>query len=811
MPEPASTARSGRLSELEVHRGLRVNILAGSIGMMFVSVAAGVPLTMLLEQLGATGVQMGLIVTLQQSTMLVQIPAAFLAGRLSRRKPYWAALALVHRILWFGPALLPLLLQEQPQAAVWSVIACVSLSAAFAQLTVPVWFAWMADLVPPREGGRFWGLRQSVTTLAFVFMSAFSGWLLDRFAGPSSPSGSYAGFSIVFSIATLLGAMDIIVHLWVPEPPAARAAAPPRILPQLRAIAGQRDFRLLTLAMGAWFFALGVTGALGNVYLKRDFGLTYSHLAVLQIAGSLGAVAAGVLFGYVIDRIGPRVFGLILMAAGPLLGAAWFFIYPGSVRLPGPGGGWMIPQPVALLSLTNFLAGGLYSGVGLCQINLLGALAPRESRTVAMAVHWTTLGAIGMLGPLFGGWAMDHFAALSPGWRLPSGPEFSFFHALVLAQIAAAWGLAAPLLSGVSRRREEPSLADALTRLLPPNPLRTFGYIHSVWQAAASTSAESRARAVQRLGDHRAALPVRDLIGRLEDPDPDVREAAALALGRIGSPEAVHALVAELEDPESDLAPQVARALRGLRDPSSVDALVRRLRDDDRDTLSESARTLGEIGDHRAAGPLRELLQHTADSKVVVASSAALSRLGEIAAIYDILPRMKATRNPVLRRTLAVAVADLLGEPGEFYGHLVREEETRGIEASRLLDDLRRSLEGAGAPGEDAPREHMLIQLPIFLAAYERDDVPACGEALWAVGAGLARLLCGGGAPGETPERLMARVQGRDPRFALGLWYLDLLRQHWDPLGLGHRDRTDILLGLYVVACARRRHHGRPR
>ena len=54
--------------------------------------AMGIPLSMFLEALGATGVQIGLAVTVQQVAMIVQIPSALIAGRLKTRKRIWAIL-----------------------------------------------------------------------------------------------------------------------------------------------------------------------------------------------------------------------------------------------------------------------------------------------------------------------------------------------------------------------------------------------------------------------------------------------------------------------------------------------------------------------------------------------------------------------------------------------------------------------------------------------------------------------------------------------------------------------------------------------
>jgi hypothetical protein len=279
-----------------------------------------------------------------------------------------------------------------------------------------------------------------------------------------------------------------------------------------------------------------------------------------------------------------------------------------------------------------------------------------------------------------------------------------------------------------------------------------------------------------------------------------VREEAAHALGSIGGPEAVDALVARLDDPESDLAPQIARALRQTRDPRSVDALVRRLADPDRETRTEAARTLGAIGDPRAAPVLMELLGGTDDPKILSASSEALARLGEIAAIYEILPRLKETRNPVLRRSLAVAVGDLLGERDGFYRVLTREQKSRGVEVERLMRDLRRRIGAATRKRMAGPGGILAGKTRELEDAYEEEDYRLCSEILFDLAIGLAALRWGIRYGGDG-KAFVNDIVWRDLRFGVGVWYLDLLRHGWEEADLGARDAVDVLLGIYFLAC----------
>jgi len=285
----------------------------------------------------------------------------------------------------------------------------------------------------------------------------------------------------------------------------------------------------------------------------------------------------------------------------------------------------------------------------------------------------------------------------------------------------------------------------------------------------------------------------------LDDASVDVREEAALALGAIGSPDAINALIDKLDDVNSDIGPQIARALRRAKDPRMVEALVKKLDDPDNETQRESARTLGEIGDPRAVPPLLQLLQQSDDRKVVNASSEALARLGEVAAIYEILPRLRQTQNPVLKQSLAVAVGDLIGLPGGFYKVLRKENDTYGIEVGRLLDELCKSIrtEANGAFGDKADWIEKLSRE--VGEAYEEEDYDRCIELLFDMGIGLAALRYGVRF-GDESRAFLDELLWRDQGFGIGMWFLAQLRDEVERFDGSTTNALEAQLGVYFLA-----------
>ena len=430
-----------------------LNIGAGAFGTFWIGAAYGTPLPLFLQAVQATGFQLGLMGAVRLLALLAQLPAAFFVERLERRKTFWAVAAIAHRLLWLVPALLPWV---WPQGMAWwpvVLILVLGLSEILGQAGTAPWLSWMADLLPAERAGRFWGVRSRLLAVCMVAAALLYGWAMDRWNQSPHP---LLGFSLVFAVAALLGVADIVVHLAVAEPAPLRSAPGVSFWRRLAAPLRDRDFRRLTLAMGAWAAALALPGYAGGtpgffnvVYLQENFGASYSQASWLILASALGTVIWAPKIGHRIDRFGARAVALILMAVGPVFTLAWLFVSPVRWHLPLAG---PVPQPVVLMCAASLVIGGFYGGVQLCQLRLTQAFTGSAGRTVAMAVHWSSVGVIGACGALAGGWIKDHFPRAWGGVLLPGGAPFSYFQIIILLHLVIAWGIALPLLRSVGKK-----------------------------------------------------------------------------------------------------------------------------------------------------------------------------------------------------------------------------------------------------------------------------------------------------------------------------------------------------------------------
>ena len=146
-PSPTTTV----ITPNRIRFGMRMNMLAGSLGSFWLIIAMGMPFTMLLEALGARGVTMGAAQAVIQLSMLLQLPGAIFAEFLNRRKVVWAMALLTMRLLWFVPAV-AMLVKAPAETIVTLAILTTAVSFSLNAFVSASWWSWMALSITAMKG-----------------------------------------------------------------------------------------------------------------------------------------------------------------------------------------------------------------------------------------------------------------------------------------------------------------------------------------------------------------------------------------------------------------------------------------------------------------------------------------------------------------------------------------------------------------------------------------------------------------------------------------------------------------------------------
>lgn len=170
----------------------------------------------------------------------------------------------------------------------------------------------------------------------------------------------------------------------------------------------------------------------------------------------------------------------------------------------------------------------------------------------------------------------------------------------------------------------------------------------------------------------------------LSADQPELRMAAANALGRLGDTAVVPALIKRLDDPEARVRVRVATACGSLGDPRAVGPLVELLSDNRRDVKRAAADALANIGTGPALSALRELLDDDSETiRWVVVS--ALGEAGSVAPVRDLAGAL-GDESSLVRRAAVFSIIGLLSNAPQNRSHQVREAVVS--ELSAVDDDV---------------------------------------------------------------------------------------------------------------------------
>lgn len=395
-------APSQPLHPAEVRRGLRISTIEGAIATVHISITGAIGgsvfLTGFALLLGADSFQIGLLGALPFIGQAFQFVGAYLEERVGNRRSLVLYSALAGRLIWALLLALPFLpfLSGLELLIFFVGLAC---SYALNGIAGNAWLSWMSDLVPARQRGVYFGMRNTVAGIAGMASTFLAGQLLDQFRAQGDEP---VGYALIFGVAVIaaLGAAVLIARQ--PEPP---------IVPRQRVSLGDllsgplrdRSFRLFVITTTGWSLVTGVAIPFFNAYGIGQLGISFSTLALTVIVTSGVGLIFGPLLGRLMDKFGYRLVLTLCVL--------------GTVPLPW---GWILSTPDNLIPLwlTSIFSGVFWPGVTQGLTNVLMERAPADHRAAAMATH----SAISGVGLLVAGLLGGILATALAGAQLNLGP-----------------------------------------------------------------------------------------------------------------------------------------------------------------------------------------------------------------------------------------------------------------------------------------------------------------------------------------------------------------------------------------------------
>lgn len=376
----------------------------------------GTPMVLLLEHLGASAFQVGLVT----AAVFVLYPLQIVATASLERFGFQRQMVLAWTCRAFF-LLVPLgiAIRAPETPAPWmpgAVVAAVFGFCFFRAFGVASQVAWLAAILPPRHRGRFFATEQAV--ISAVGVAALLGC-----AGLFAALPPYPAFRIVYGVALFGATMAVWNLLRLPAGPRPSPSPLREMAPETLRLCVRpglfRQFLVLT-AVGAVVGASSVSFTI--YYLKTEAGIASSHILSLTAAQFAGSILTTWAMRRFIDSVPIRRFFQIAAAAMAVVYLYWFFVVIG-------------PPGLLAFVLPAFFVIGLIAGLnGAAHVTFLPELAPPEKRPITIAIFGAVSGLLQGVGPMLWGLYLRHPGG-EPG---VDAPRFALFFGLGIALCGAS-------------------------------------------------------------------------------------------------------------------------------------------------------------------------------------------------------------------------------------------------------------------------------------------------------------------------------------------------------------------------------------
>ena len=338
--------------------------------------------------LGASSTVIGIIGSIPYiAIVLAEMPGAKIVEFMSR-KTITVITSAFGRLLWIGIALIPYLFKESPLAF---VLCFYFLSRFVGYLSDPSWTSLVADVVPAKTRGEFFGIRYRLIGIASTVAFVLGGLYLDIF-----PKGDLFGFSSLFAAGIAVGLASVYMMSRIKEP-----IYPDHTRHRIKEFFTLKgELKTLAWIMALFNFAVFIASPLFAVYMLRELGMSYSFFAVASAIAVVAKIASYRHLGKLSDRLGDKPVAFISMLGTAVVPLIYLFVTKQNI--------WMI-VPAQILS------GIVWAGADITCLNLLLDFTNKKRRAFEVAEYqiFTTFPII--IASVLGGIIADNFVFILSG------------------------------------------------------------------------------------------------------------------------------------------------------------------------------------------------------------------------------------------------------------------------------------------------------------------------------------------------------------------------------------------------------------
>lgn len=380
-----------RRTESAVRKGLRMSLMEGIPANILANLLGGPLQTIYLTYLGFTAFDVGIVLAIPPLALLIQIAVAIAMQKWRNRRLYMTWLGVTHRVLWVGTGLIPLTFSRGAWVPVYILLWLLSFLSA--QACGVIFASLMADFVPAKIRGKYFGIRNMVHWAVVCMTLLLGGQIMEWLPGAE-------GFAVCFGI----GALCIVWNGWhlahYPNPPF-QASDNGNSLHMLLRPFGDRRFLAATLFISGFILAQNIVIPLFSYVMLEIMHLGTGRVTLIVMLQNLVMMVSYYYWGVLNGKYATHT---LLLWTFPLISVSCI-VWLGMAVLP------LLP----VLILVHVLLGFGLAGYNLLAFNFLIGDSPKSERPMYISVFSACTGISGFIGPMLGGWLYNE-AENAPLW-----------------------------------------------------------------------------------------------------------------------------------------------------------------------------------------------------------------------------------------------------------------------------------------------------------------------------------------------------------------------------------------------------------
>ena len=371
----------------KVRNSLRYSVLDASAYSAMLGLTQNYISPLALE-LNATTTQIGLLSSIPSLAMAFsQLSAPYLSARAGSRKGLILPMVFMHAIMFVPILLVPYLFHF---SAVWWLIGFVTVSVVLGAIANPAWGSMMADLVPERLRGKYFGFRGQVSGFITQVFSYGAAGILLLFTG-----NIFVGYAILFGSATVfrLLSFTFISRQYEPKLPVTKEQGP-SLLEIIKNV-GSSNLGKFMIFFSLIDFCTMISGPFFTVFMFRDLHFNYLYYCIVSSASQLSVLVFLPFWGRRADKWGNLK---VVRIATALIWLVPIF--------------WVFSDNIVYLAFANIVSGFAWSGFSLSGVNFAYDASTPQERTKQLAVFGAMDGLACCIGAALGGFIAPHLPPL---------------------------------------------------------------------------------------------------------------------------------------------------------------------------------------------------------------------------------------------------------------------------------------------------------------------------------------------------------------------------------------------------------------